>query len=77
MGALSVPIIDISSLQNDKGRHNVLQQIGTACEEWGFFYIVNHGIDKDLVDKTVQLGKGFFHMPKEFKDKVARREVKT
>lgn len=75
---LSVPTIDISALRasNDVSeKSKVIQQIGDACEQWGFFYVVNHGVDLDLVEKATTLGKLFFHMPKEIKDKVARSEV--
>jgi isopenicillin N synthase-like dioxygenase len=78
MGLLSVPSIDISSLSspnNSAEKIKTLKAIGDACEEWGFFYIVNHGVDTSLVQKATSLGHKFFEMPKEFKNKVARREV--
>lgn len=79
MGNLSVPIIDISGLfsSNASSTDEVDRQIAKACEEWGFFYAVNHGVDAKLIQKAIDLGIEFFHLPKDFKNKVVRREVST
>lgn len=81
MDSLGVPIIDISSLVNNKNDHGEgikanIRKISDACEQWGFFYIVNHGVDIKFIEKTIELGLKFFKMPKDFKKKVARREVR-
>lgn len=74
MGNLSVPIIDISGLFANNA-NEVDRQISKACEEWGFFYAVNHGVDLKLIQRTIDLGLEFFHLPKDFKNTVARSEV--
>jgi len=73
---LNVPIIDISSLvsptsQPDELRKTVAE-IGKACEEWGFFYIVGHGIDPSFIQRVQALSRDFFERPKEFKKTVGR-----
>jgi isopenicillin N synthase-like dioxygenase len=78
---LGVPTIDISALvaksQPDAAAlEKVVSEIGRACEDWGFFYIVNHGIDPEFIAKTSKLGVDFFLQPKVIKDKVARNEVR-
>ena len=41
-----IPIIDVAQLvRGSDGRHAVAEQIGRACRESGFFYIVGHGVD--------------------------------
>ncbi len=80
MGQLSVPTIDISPLispnsSSNQTKSQVLSEIRDACQQWGFFYVINHGVDLKLVEKASQLGKQFFNMPKSFKDTVRRREV--
>lgn len=74
MGNLSVPIIDISGLFTNNSCE-VDQQIKKACEEWGFFYVVNHGVDLKLIQRAIDLGLEFFHLQKDFKKLVARSEV--
>ncbi|KAM3147673.1 hypothetical protein pb186bvf_000001 [Paramecium bursaria] len=47
-----VPIISIKSLWNEGlDRHQTVQQIHTAMQNIGFFYIVDHGVDEDLVQQ--------------------------
>jgi len=79
MGSLSVPVIDISPLisksSTEQEKQDVVNDVGNACKDWGFFYVKNHGVDLELVKQTTDLGLKFFKMPKEFKQKVTRREV--
>lgn len=77
MASLSVPIIDISllNLSNSTSIDEIDRQISKACEEWGFFYVINHGVDLKLIQQAVDLGKEFFKLPKDLKNEVARSEV--
>lgn len=60
-GFSHVPIIDIGALvAGTSRRHAVAAQIGAACRECGFFYIVGHGIDEKLQDHLAQLSRRFF-----------------
>lgn len=38
-------------------------QLSTACEEWGFFQVINHGIDLSLLEKIEKVTKEFFMLP--------------
>lgn len=64
-----IPIIDMHSLVAESGsfpaktlheRHAVAAQIGQACHETGFFYIVGHGVDEGLQPRLEQLSRQFF-----------------
>ncbi len=56
-----VPIIDIGPLvAKARSRQTVAEQIGQACRDVGFFYVVGHGVDEPLVDKLDQLSRQFF-----------------
>ncbi|OUL20222.1 2-oxoglutarate and iron-dependent oxygenase domain-containing protein [Nostoc sp. 106C] len=60
-GFAQVPVIDISALVSGKGdRLIVASQIGQACRECGFFYIVGHGVDEELQQRLEQLSRKFF-----------------
>jgi len=42
-----IPIIDVSALvSGNEDRPEVAGRIGQACRDWGFFYIVGHGVDE-------------------------------
>ncbi|XP_027362617.1 2-oxoglutarate-Fe(II) type oxidoreductase hxnY-like [Abrus precatorius] len=68
-GILSLPIIDLSSPDH----HSAAISIRQACIEHGFFYLVNHGVEKDLVTAFDE-SKRFFSLPLEEKMKLARKE---
>ncbi|KAJ7533960.1 hypothetical protein O6H91_13G072900 [Diphasiastrum complanatum] len=48
-------------------RKALLQEISKACEEWGFFQVINHGMNWDLVQKTFRKSQEFFWLPLEDK----------
>lgn len=70
-----MPIIDISLLNSNGSTDEIDRQINKACEEWGFFYVINHGVDLQLIQQAVDLGLEFFNLPKDVKNLVARSEV--
>ena len=56
-----IPIIDIAPLvAGTEGRYTVAEQIGRACRDSGFFYIVGHGVDERLQVQLVELSRRFF-----------------
>ncbi|KAH9298920.1 hypothetical protein KI387_030602, partial [Taxus chinensis] len=69
-----VPVIDLQGLNCCEGsieREKVLKQLGSACEEWGFFQIVNHGIPESLMEAMMNVGKAFFGLSVEEKQAYA------
>ncbi|KAK1577152.1 hypothetical protein Q3G72_019372 [Acer saccharum] len=67
----SIPIIDLKNYTGDGDNNNVpdsslLEKISHACEEYGFFQIINHGIPEDLCNKMMDaIAKLFESMPPE------------
>lgn len=73
-GEEQVPVIDLQGLYCCEGsieREKVLKQLGDACEEWGFFQIVNHGIPESLMEAMMKVGKAFFGLSVEEKQAYA------
>uniref|UniRef100_A0A2N9F0G1 Non-haem dioxygenase N-terminal domain-containing protein n=1 Tax=Fagus sylvatica TaxID=28930 RepID=A0A2N9F0G1_FAGSY len=68
--ALKLPIIDLSSPDSISTANSIRQ----ACIEYGFFYLVNHGVEKELLGKLFEESKKFFSLPLEEKMKLARKE---
>ena len=67
------PLLNIKSLfSEEEGDAELIKQIGEACEKWGFFYIYNHHIDSNLLEKFREKSKQFFSMSKEQKKLVKR-----
>ncbi|KAF3620159.1 putative 1-aminocyclopropane-1-carboxylate oxidase 5-like isoform X2 [Capsicum annuum] len=64
MASLDIPTIDFSlffsSEENVEGKKKVMEQMGEACSNYGFFQIANHGIPLDLLSRTMDMYKTFF-----------------
>ncbi|HEY9632325.1 MAG TPA: 2-oxoglutarate and iron-dependent oxygenase domain-containing protein [Coleofasciculaceae cyanobacterium] len=70
-GLEHIPIIDIHALvKGTDERHAVADQIGQACRDCGFFYIVGHGVDEGLQQGLEQLSRQFFAQDLETKLKI-------
>uniref|UniRef100_UPI003013A54D isopenicillin N synthase family dioxygenase n=1 Tax=Hassallia byssoidea TaxID=482630 RepID=UPI003013A54D len=65
-----VSVIDISGLIKKSGDLTIPSQIGQACRECGFFYIVGHGVDEKLQQRLEQLSRQFFAQDLETKLKI-------
>ena len=63
----SIPIIDISALtaQNAdrEAKIEIAKKIGRACEEIGFFAIINHGVPRDVISAAWNDTRDFFDLP--------------
>ena len=68
------PIINLEKL-NTEERAATMAQIKDACENWGFFEVVDHGISVELLDTVEKLTKEHYKksMEERFKEMVASR----
>ena len=56
-----VPVIDVAPLVSHAAeRAPTAKQIGAACRQSGFFYVVNHGVDESLCRQLEALSRQFF-----------------
>ncbi|XVE72953.1 hypothetical protein DITRI_Ditri11bG0078900 [Diplodiscus trichospermus] len=62
----TIPVIDLSKVEA-QNRADIVQQILKACEEFGFFQVINHGIPETLMKESMDVFKEFFEMPAEEK----------
>ncbi|GKV31531.1 hypothetical protein SLE2022_166120 [Rubroshorea leprosula] len=68
----NIPVVNFSKLINGNNRdeqHDEISKLRTACEEWGFFQVVNHEIDLSLLEGIEKVAKDFFMLPLEEKQK--------
>ncbi|WOH03188.1 hypothetical protein DCAR_0522582 [Daucus carota subsp. sativus] len=70
------PVINFEKL-NGEERTSTMEMIKDACENWGFFEIVNHGISHDLLDTVEKLTKEHYKkcMEQRFKEMVASKAL--
>ncbi|KAJ7974282.1 Hyoscyamine 6-dioxygenase [Quillaja saponaria] len=56
----AIPVVDLGG--HDQANSTV-QQILKACEEYGFFQVINHGVSEDLMEESMNVFKEFHGMP--------------
>lgn len=73
---MAVPTIDLSSLSAGSPSADVpaeiVESVATAAEHYGFFQIINHGIDERLIEQVWAKTKAFFAQPIEQKRRLLR-----
>jgi isopenicillin N synthase-like dioxygenase len=56
-----IPVIDITALvRGTDERYKVAVEIGQACREYGFFYVVGHGVAESLQQRLEEVSRKFF-----------------
>ncbi|KAM3749253.1 hypothetical protein ACB098_05G169400 [Castanea mollissima] len=68
------PVINLEKL-NGEERGATMEKINDACENWGFFELINHGISHELMDTMERLTKEHYQksMEQRFKELVATK----
>nr|O48882.1 RecName: Full=1-aminocyclopropane-1-carboxylate oxidase 2; Short=ACC oxidase 2; AltName: Full=Ethylene-forming enzyme; Short=EFE [Malus domestica]AAB94031.1 1-aminocyclopropane-1-carboxylate oxidase [Malus domestica] len=72
------PVVDMD-LINGEERAATLEKINDACENWGFFELVNHGISTELLDTVEKMNKDHYKktMEQRFKEMVAAKGLEA
>ena len=68
---MQIPKIDISEIEEKEFSRSLLQDFFSAYNKYGFGYIINHGIEKTLIEKLFQVSKQFHSQPLSEKMRVA------
>ncbi|KAJ8500112.1 hypothetical protein OPV22_010664 [Ensete ventricosum] len=64
----SFPVINMEKLQGEE-REKAMELLRDACENWGFFELLNHGISPELMDEVERLTKEHYRKNREQKFK--------
>ncbi|CAN1303608.1 Jasmonate-induced oxygenase 2 [Linum perenne] len=61
----NIPVIDLAEAFSDDPalRLETMKRLSTACKDWGFFQVVNHGVDRELMRKIREIWREFFNLP--------------
>ncbi|XP_027347156.1 protein DMR6-LIKE OXYGENASE 1-like [Abrus precatorius] len=77
--AEGIPVIDLSPItrhtfSDPSAIEALVKEIGSACKEWGFFQVINHGVPLILRQRIEEASRLFFAQSVEEKKKVSRDE---
>ncbi|XP_059623502.1 naringenin,2-oxoglutarate 3-dioxygenase [Cornus florida] len=63
-----IPVISLDGIDDVAGRRaEICKKIVEACEDWGIFQVVDHGVNAELVSDMTRLAREFFALPPEEK----------
>ncbi|KAF7815112.1 1-aminocyclopropane-1-carboxylate oxidase [Senna tora] len=70
------PVINLEKL-NGEERKATMEKIDDACQNWGFFELVNHGISHEFMDRVERLTKEHYRkcMEQRFNEVVATKAL--
>ncbi|GMY22284.1 protein SRG1-like [Fagus crenata] len=71
--SLRVPLIDMTKLVNPEFHEKELQKLHSACQEWGVFQIINHGVSDESLSNMKQQVQEFFDLPFQEKKRWAQK----
>ncbi|MCU1580760.1 MAG: isopenicillin synthase family oxygenase [Microbacteriaceae bacterium] len=64
----SLPILDLSRLDAGAGAADEFRsELRQVTHDVGFFYLVGHGVDQDMIDELLSVSRRFFDLPAEQK----------
>ncbi|RZC21392.1 Protein DMR6-LIKE OXYGENASE 2, partial [Glycine soja] len=73
---LQLPIIDFAELLGPN-RPQVLQSLANACQQYGFFQLVNHCMLEDVVRSMIDVSGRFFDLPLEERAKYMTTDMRA
>ncbi|KAA8548785.1 hypothetical protein F0562_000469 [Nyssa sinensis] len=72
----SIPVIDFQGIDEDATlRSEIISKVGDACEKWGFFQVVNHGIPESVMNETIDGVRRFHEQDTDVKKQFYSRDV--
>lgn len=66
-----LPVIDVAPLRSSRDTAETAEEIRHACQVYGFFYIIGHGVPEALCEKLEELSRQFFSQEEELKRRIA------
>ena len=72
---LEVPLVDLGAFLSGLSisTNKASQLVGNACEKHGFFLVVNHGVDEDLISDAQRYMDLFFELSLSEKQRAQRK----
>ncbi len=74
---MTLPIVDLASLNESDGAllARIAAEVGAACRDVGFFYVVNHEVEARLIAEAFAQSHRFFALPLADKRRLAIEKI--
>ncbi|XP_027080670.2 2-oxoglutarate-dependent dioxygenase 21, chloroplastic-like [Coffea arabica] len=68
---MELPMVDVSLLGQDSNEKSiVIKQIQEACQTWGAFHVINHGVSEAVIQAAMEVNRNFFDLPEMMKKEI-------
>ncbi|CAL4957011.1 unnamed protein product [Urochloa decumbens] len=67
-----LPVVDLGRLLDPRLSKEELANLGHACQHWGYFQLINHGVPKEVIQDVRRDIAEFFRLPLEAKKACAQ-----
>ncbi|GAA5234036.1 isopenicillin N synthase family oxygenase [Verticiella sediminum] len=76
---MTIPVIDLTDALRPGGARNaeVARQIRAAGEATGFFYVIHHGLDAELLARQFEVAEAVLNLPEADKEAIALKHSKA
>ncbi|WVZ71468.1 hypothetical protein U9M48_020053 [Paspalum notatum var. saurae] len=68
----AIPVVDLGRLMDPQSSEEELANLGSACQNWGFFQLINHGVPEEVIEDVKRDLSEFFKLPLEAKKAFAQ-----
>ncbi|CAK7357385.1 unnamed protein product [Dovyalis caffra] len=63
---MGIPVLDLEGIDKDRTQHSkVAERVRDACAKWGFFQVVNHGIQASVLEEMIDGVRKFLEQDSE------------
>lgn len=71
----TIPIIDFQDIDRDaSARCEIIDKVRKACEKWGFFQVVDHGIPLNILEEIINAVRKFHELDADVKKEFYSRD---
>ena len=67
MTAKTIPILDLETFTHGECPDDFVEGFGNALAEYGFFALINHGVEQTIINAAYGAAEAFFALPEETK----------
>ncbi|KAK9055892.1 hypothetical protein SSX86_026979 [Deinandra increscens subsp. villosa] len=71
----NLPVIDLSKMNHPAHRSQLINEVRAACNQLGFFQVINHGIPAAVMKNALDSAEEFFNLPSDEKTCYASTDV--
>ncbi|XVE81809.1 hypothetical protein DITRI_Ditri15bG0095800 [Diplodiscus trichospermus] len=71
---VEIPVIDLGAVDDATRRAEIINEIRNACQKWGFFQAVNHGIPVTTLEEMINGIRRFNEQEPEAKEELYSRD---